>query len=82
MPTRRDPSKRGDLIVQLDPLQDTKVSPEHRKIIEQMAKEQKNSHITQWNDDMRDWTLGSTESRFGEVKPKKRTATKQAGRAG
>jgi DnaJ-class molecular chaperone len=40
MPTRRDPSKRGDLIVQLDPLKPNEVSPEHRKIIEQMAREQ------------------------------------------
>jgi molecular chaperone DnaJ len=82
MPTRRDPSNRGDLIVQLDPLKPNEVSPEHRKIIEQMAREQENSHITKWDDDMRDWTLGSTESRFGEIKPKKRTATKRAGRAG
>lgn len=80
MPTRRDPSKRGDLIVQLDPLKDTKVSPEHRKIIEQIAREQENSYITKWDDDMRDWTLGSTESRFGKDKPKKRTAKKQTSR--
>jgi hypothetical protein len=82
LPCARDPSKRGDLIVELLPCEDTKLSPEHRRMVEQMAKEQQSGRLKQWNHAMRDWTFGSTESRFGDAMPKKKTARKKADSAG
>ncbi|WP_165570897.1 DnaJ C-terminal domain-containing protein [Comamonas thiooxydans] len=82
LPCARDPSRRGNLIVELLPCEDTKLSPEHRRMVEQMAKEQQSGRINEWSHAMRDWTFGSTESRFGESKPKKKTARKKADSGG
>lgn len=82
LPCARDPSKRGNLIVELLPCADTTLSPEHRRMVEQMAKEQQNGQLIQWSHAMRDWTFGSTESRFGEAIPKKSPTRKKPGRTG
>lgn len=82
LPCARDPGRRGALIVELLPCEDTKLSPEHRRLVEQMAKEQQSARLNQWSHAMRDWTFGLTESRFGEAMPKKKAARKKADSAG
>ena len=69
---------RGPLVITLTPILDDSMTVEQRKLLEQLANELAPPEVHRWSDSMMAWTHGSTESRFGPDKPKRKPAAKKA----
>lgn len=78
MPYRGLQGERGSLVVELNPIVDPRMTPAQRIVLEHLAKEMSPAAVQGWDNAMREWTHGSTESRFGPDKPKRKPAAKKA----